>query len=563
MNNEEFSNKQESLSGWDRKTNAHLSDMYPKAKYGPAFEALRHTFDQDKACALFCKGKQCKFDNADWPNEKMAVNGIYSTWITPNILAMARPNTANIAKFDMITEFKRKEIKSIINLELPGEHASCGPGLEPSGFSYNPQQFMDNDIFFYNFGWPDWSFGTLSGVLDAVEVMQFSLSEGKVAVHCHAGHGRTGVLIACYLVYSNRMTPWEAIHYVRSKRPACLQTESQVLFVDKFSQYLKHLHVIFSTPESDDPPYHEFTLSQFLFRQQKILHGLELRKYKYVPKIISKCCEQLLLLAENCHDSPSNTAVNIPTDSKTGGERIASAMAETIYDENTKHNVEELKNVFNNEVTGYEKLKKVTNPLVVSKLMWDWIDALKEPVLPAQDLPQMLEYTGRPKKGLALLNKGAHYMIELLFTTIAKLEPLEDDTERNVVQRALSTLSHQNMVTEVALLFRSDGDIIQRTSNDGELMKESTASRMMYFFMHLLHLLHLDASYKGKKSSRNTSGSKSSIGNNSVDDSPGLEATKTGYNTSRSESAVTIKRDISKRRQSSFVAKELIDQELL
>lgn len=36
-------------------------------------------------------------------------------------------------------------IKTVINLQESGEHASCGPGLEASGFSYNPQDFMDKD----------------------------------------------------------------------------------------------------------------------------------------------------------------------------------------------------------------------------------------------------------------------------------------------------------------------------------------------------------------------------------------------------------------------------------
>jgi len=85
-------------------------------------------------------------------------------------------------------------------------------------------------VFFYNFGWPDWSVGSLSGVLDAVGVMQFALAQGKVAVHCHAGHGRTGVLIACYLVYANRMNPWEAVHYVRTKRLAFLSCLLKSLF---------------------------------------------------------------------------------------------------------------------------------------------------------------------------------------------------------------------------------------------------------------------------------------------------------------------------------------------
>ena len=32
-----------------------------------------------------------------------------------------------------------------MNLQHPGEHASCGFGLEEGGFSYIPQEFMDQD----------------------------------------------------------------------------------------------------------------------------------------------------------------------------------------------------------------------------------------------------------------------------------------------------------------------------------------------------------------------------------------------------------------------------------
>lgn len=40
----------------------------------------------------------------------------------------------------------RLNIKSIINMQLPGEHAHCGPPLDlSSGFTYSPQVFMDNE----------------------------------------------------------------------------------------------------------------------------------------------------------------------------------------------------------------------------------------------------------------------------------------------------------------------------------------------------------------------------------------------------------------------------------
>ena len=73
-----------------------------------------------------------------------------------------------------------QRIKTIINLQEPGEHANCGNQLCSSGFSYEPSIFMDNDIFFYNFQWKDYSPGHQPLLLDMVKVMSFSLTEGKV-----------------------------------------------------------------------------------------------------------------------------------------------------------------------------------------------------------------------------------------------------------------------------------------------------------------------------------------------------------------------------------------------
>lgn len=47
-------------------------------------------------------------------------------------------------------------------------------------------------VYFYNFGWKDYGVASLTTILDMVKVMTFALQEGKVAIHCHAGLGRTG-----------------------------------------------------------------------------------------------------------------------------------------------------------------------------------------------------------------------------------------------------------------------------------------------------------------------------------------------------------------------------------
>ena len=64
--------------------------------------------------------------------------------------------------------------------------------MHESGFTYDPADFMKANIFFYNFAWKDFGEASMVGLLDMVKVLSFALSEGKVAVHCHAGLGRTG-----------------------------------------------------------------------------------------------------------------------------------------------------------------------------------------------------------------------------------------------------------------------------------------------------------------------------------------------------------------------------------
>lgn len=40
----------------------------------------------------------------------------------------------------------------------------------------------------------------------------------QVAIHCHAGLGRTGVLICCFLMWSKDFSESQAVEFVRSKR---------------------------------------------------------------------------------------------------------------------------------------------------------------------------------------------------------------------------------------------------------------------------------------------------------------------------------------------------------
>jgi len=56
-----------------------------------------------------------------------------------------------------------------------------------------------------------------------------------VAVHCTAGLGRTGVVLACHLV-TRGMSADNAIARIRRLRPGSIETDEQAIAVDEFAR---------------------------------------------------------------------------------------------------------------------------------------------------------------------------------------------------------------------------------------------------------------------------------------------------------------------------------------
>ena len=90
---------------------------------------------------------------------------------------------------------------------------------------------IQNAFEYYHIPIPDFAAPDTELLRHAVETV--NRVHGKVVVHCFAGLGRTGTVLAAYLV-SQGMSGNDAIALVRNKRPYSIETTEQELSIVQF-----------------------------------------------------------------------------------------------------------------------------------------------------------------------------------------------------------------------------------------------------------------------------------------------------------------------------------------
>ena len=120
---------------------------------------------------------------------------------------------------------------------------------------------------------------TLDFILDVVRKMAYIVKykNGRILVHCHAGNGRTGIVLVCFFMYYFNKTYNQALKELRKLRKKGVEKTPQEIYCQKFEEYLKEIKNIFPSKRQK---IHVF------IKNQKILDYNFDKDKCYIPSIV-------------------------------------------------------------------------------------------------------------------------------------------------------------------------------------------------------------------------------------------------------------------------------------
>ena len=103
-----------------------------------------------------------------------------------------------------------------------------------------PDEWVQN-IDYLHVPTPDLTAPDMDRIESAVDFINEQINNGQpVMVHCAAGMGRAGTILACYFVKYKKLTAEKAIEKIRNDRPGSIQSEVQELAIGFFEKHVKN-----------------------------------------------------------------------------------------------------------------------------------------------------------------------------------------------------------------------------------------------------------------------------------------------------------------------------------
>jgi len=162
-----------------------------------------------------------------WAHGKVSNKPTNFSWVIDNKLAgSGTPMTS--AQYKWLI---KNNIKSIVTVrEFP---------LPEKWLVDNEKETLIND---YNFVYvKDYGVPTLEVLDKTVDYINSKISKEKkpLVVHCAAGKGRTGTILAAYLLKQDNISAQDAIKKIRKLRPGSIQSKVQEEILHNYETFLK------------------------------------------------------------------------------------------------------------------------------------------------------------------------------------------------------------------------------------------------------------------------------------------------------------------------------------
>ena len=339
--------------------------------------SLRHNL----LCLSIC-AKKCNIEDHKCRRIPTPIEGLNCDKIDDYLFASQRLTNKVINQFDLINKLKELNVGLIVNCEEKGEHPFCGDpyydGLDESCFAYSTSILEKNGINVLLCGWNDLGVpDSYNHLVKIVKKMYYYINvlNKKIIVHCHAGFGRTAIVLACYYIFTKKVNAEKARKLIRKGgRSRCLGSHIQFKYCREFAKYMETNRENFFEKNKKDITIFKINEKMLDVGNYKFVYFGEDNYIKYIPVFLLYIFDRIIQIKNKDKLSEKNIYDNI--------------LNENAY----KEDEEKINNIIGEiNKSNWEEVNKCEDLKLLNNILFKWLNHSIKYVINPKDISNLSE----------------------------------------------------------------------------------------------------------------------------------------------------------------------------